>query len=463
MRPIEGILVCLLASGALWRLVAPHQAKTILYCFLFLSITSILFHLVLEGPHWQMAPAYLATIVFCGLIVFRNHRGSLQSAGASVVIVLILLACSFSAVLPMFRLPQPTGAYPIGTRIMLMVDRSRQEESEGDGERSRELMVQVWYPAQPSRNSFASYRRLAETTILSSYQSVLPTHARRQPPLAGGGGSFPVILFNPAWNGRRTQNTYLVEELASHGYIVAAIDHTYNSGPVAFPDGRVINFIPVKDMEDFSSTTLERVEAIASKELQRQTADDVFVLDQLQSMNGDANSPFCGRLQADEAGAFGHSFGGAVSAQASYLDPRIRAALDLDGSLFGEVQGKGLHKPFLLIEEAVPKLSAEELARSGSEARIDAALNENDTAMVRKSGAFRIFLHGSTHASFTDRALFSPLKTLSGAGQIPPRRQFFIINQIALAFFDQALKGKPSPMLESRHSPFPEAAFDHDH
>ncbi len=80
-----------------------------------------------------------------------------------------------------------------------------------------------------------------------------------------------------------------------------------------------------------------------------------------------------------------------------------------------------------------------------------------------ESGGFRIFLHGSTHASFTDRALFSPLKTLSGAGRIPPRRQFFIINQFALAFFDQALKGKPSPMLESRHRPFPEAAFDQDH
>lgn len=117
----------------------------------------------------------------------------------------------------------------------------------------------------------------------------------------------------------------------------------------------------------------------------------------------------------------------------------------------------------MFISEDVTQHTREELARMNMESRIDAALDQNDAAMVRKSRGFRIFLHGSTHASFTDRALFSPFKKFSGAGQIPPRRQFFIINQIALAFFDQALKGKSSPMLESRHSPFPEAAFEQDH
>jgi predicted dienelactone hydrolase len=214
---------------------------------------------------------------------------------------------------------------------------------------------------------------------------------------------------------------------------------------------------------EFTIGPLERVQAAAEIQLKRQTDDDLFVLDQLQSMNGDAKSPFYGRVDANTAGAFGHSFGGAVAAQVCYLDPRIRAALDLDGSLFGEVQREGLHKPFMFISEDATQHTREEVARMNMESRIDAALDQSDAAMVRKSGGFRIFLHGSTHASFTDRALFSPFKKFSGAGEIPPRRQFFIINQIALAFFDQALKGKPSPMLESRYSPFPEAAFDQDH
>jgi dienelactone hydrolase len=459
MRPIECILVCLLAAGAVWRLVAGPQARAIFYFFLGLSITLLLLHLLLEGAHWQMAPAYLATIVFCGLVVFRNHRGPLQSAGAWVVIFLVVLASCFSVVLPMFKLPKPTGSYAIGTRIIFMVDPSRQEETIENVERHRELMVQIWYPAEPSRKPLAPYRRLQETTHLSSYQSVLWTHARLEAPIARQGDPFPVLLFNPAWTGRRTQNTFLAEDLASHGYVVAGIDHTYNSGAVAFPDGRVVKSMPDPGM-DFSIGPLERVEAAAEKELTRQTDDDLFVLDQLQSMNGDARSPFYGRVDANTAGAFGHSFGGAVAAQACYLDPRIRAALDLDGSLFGEVQREGLHKPFMFISEDATQPTRKEQVRMNMESSIDAALDENDAAMVRKSGGFRIFLQGSTHASFTDRALFSPFKKFSGAGEIPPRRQVLIIRSLALAFFDQALKEKPSSMLVSRQSPFAEAAFD---
>ena len=84
---------------------------------------------------------------------------------------------------------------------------------------------------------------------------------------------------------------------------------------------------------EFTIGPLERVQAAAEKELKRQTDDDLFVLNQLQSINKDAKSPFYGRIIANTAGAFGHSFGGAVAAQLCYLDPRIRAALDLDGSL----------------------------------------------------------------------------------------------------------------------------------
>ena len=106
--------------------------------------------------------------------------------------------------------------------------------------RPREIMVQIWYPAIPDHQPLASYRRRRETTLLSSYMAVLKTHSYKDAAVATNGAPFPVLLFNPAWAGHRTQNTYQVEDLASHGFIVVGVDHTYNSGPVAFPDGRVI-------------------------------------------------------------------------------------------------------------------------------------------------------------------------------------------------------------------------------
>ncbi len=59
--------------------------------------------------------------------------------------------------------------------------------------------------------------------------------------MAGGGGRFPVVLFSPGSGGARTQNTAWAEELASHGYLVAALDHPYDSAAVVLTDGRTIH------------------------------------------------------------------------------------------------------------------------------------------------------------------------------------------------------------------------------
>jgi predicted dienelactone hydrolase len=144
-----------------------------------------------------------------------------------------------------------------------------------------------------------------------------------------------VLLFNPGWGGRRTQSTFLTEELASHGYIVAAIDHPYNSQPVAFPDGRVVVAQPVPAIELLTNTTPDEVKSIGNAEADKQANDDLFVLDELAKLNDQQGSRWYRTLDAANAGALGHSLGGAVSVQAWATDLRIHAALNLDGWSFG--------------------------------------------------------------------------------------------------------------------------------
>jgi dienelactone hydrolase len=424
--------------------------------FLGLGVLILSLHLILEGAHWQMAPAYLGLLVFTGLVLIRRPSRTILLAGAWSVLVLTLLAACLSAILPMFRLPKPTGPYPIGTRVLYLVDPNRMETQDPSSGRKRELMIQLWYPAVTSRNPLAPYRRRAETTWLSSYQSVLWTHSRWEVPVAQGQQAFPVLLFNPSWQGRRTQNTFLVEDLASHGFVVVGIDHTYNSEPIAFPDGRVVHYAPVEQM-DFDRFSWEQINAAAEKELDRQTADDIFVLDQLQAMNEDPASPLYQRLDADKTGALGHSIGGAVAAQAALLDPRIRSALDLDGSLFGEVAREGLRKPFMFISEDPHDYPLPQTLSPSD--KINVALDERDAAMVKKSETYRIFLRGSTHLSFTDKVLFSPIHSASGRGKLPPRRECFILRAYALAFFDSTLKGNNKQLLDLEKGPFPEASL----
>jgi dienelactone hydrolase len=314
--------------------------------------------------------------------------------------------------------------------------------------------VTVWYPAAASHRPFAAYRRREETTRQSSYQDVLPTNSRLEAPVADG--SFPVLLFSPAWGGRRTQNTYLVEELASHGYVVAAMDHPGNSGPTAYQDGHVAQ-PATGDAMDFATLSLGQIDAEGAKEVERETADEIGVLDALVGMNQDAASVFHQRLDTTRVGALGHSFGGAVGAEAAIEDGRIKAALDLDGSLFGRMQREGLPKPFMFIEQDLP-VYADSAKRSVPDL-INDALNASDLEAMRKFGAYRIFLHGSTHESFTDHSLFSPLARLSGVGRIPADREYEIVRAYALAFFDKALRGADPALLKEVPGPYREATL----
>jgi predicted dienelactone hydrolase len=461
MRPFEMLIVGLLVLGGLWSLVRGSRGRAVLFLCCGLGILALIGHVVFEGMHWQMAPAYLGVLIFAAVLLPARRRLS-RIAGASGMLLLAVASCVFSAILPMFPLPRPTGSLAIGTRVMYLADPSRVEDAPGSGGGKRELMIQAWYPAEASRQPYAAYRRRIETTRLSSYQSVLWTHSRWEAPVAQRGDAFPVILFNPSWNGRRTQNTFLAEELASHGFVVVGIDHTYNSGPVGFPDGRVVDFVHTRDMEDFGSSSLERVNAIGDKEVEKEAADDVFVLNQLEEMNGEPASPFYRRLDTNNAGAFGHSFGGSASAEASYRDARIRSVLDMDGSIFGEVREKGLNKPFLFMTGDVELCTPAELDKLNKADRIDAEIYITDMAMFRKYGGYRIFLHGTSHEAFTDRALFSPLRSLSGAGTLDPRQEVFILRQYVLAFFEKTLRHEDPPLLRSAKSPFAEISMQID-
>ncbi|WP_460492806.1 alpha/beta hydrolase [Dactylosporangium cerinum] len=137
-------------------------------------------------------------------------------------------------------LPDPTGPHRIGTVSLHLVDRSRPDPWV-PAETVRELMVQVWYPARDARRlPWAPWVSPAFGALInppgSGYELPL-THARTGAPALPG--HRPVVLYSPGFGVERTAGTAVVEELASHGYIVVTIDHTHDSPLVEFPDGRV--------------------------------------------------------------------------------------------------------------------------------------------------------------------------------------------------------------------------------
>lgn len=491
MRIFETILVMALFASVLADAFSGRGATAhatflprLAIVLLAVALVALALHLAFEGPHWQMFAAYAACIpagVLAWLVWPPASRGGMIAA--AVAGLLLAISCAFSSIVPMFRLPQPSGPYAVGTSILYMVDTSRLEDAAPASGRNRELMVQLWYPAGTDTGKLAPYRQRQEVTYASSYQAVLPTHSRLDAPVARAASPYPVLLFNPAWTGRRTQDTFLTEELASHGYLVAAIDHTYNSEPVAFPDGRVVWANHVPSIETLVNTTPEEVIAVGNKEADKEAADDRFVLDELSRLNKQQGSRWFGSMDTTMAGAFGHSLGGAVSIETWATDPRVHAAVNLDGWQLGTHSSQGVRVAqedvsspsasssvdtyrLLFLYEALdnsfnaPPSTPEPGKKTWTPVEVEAAVSAWDVVHVKqlleRYGGQALVLQGSIHPTFTDKPLTSPIKRLSGRSDIDAIRAHAIIRDYVVQFFDLALKGTPSPLLDGRGDAYPE-------
>jgi Platelet-activating factor acetylhydrolase, isoform II len=363
-------------------------------------------------------------------------------------------------IVPMFTLPKPTGTYPVGTRIIYLKDSSRSEDKAEKPGTARELMVQIWYPADPSNNHLAAYERLSETIPATSYRSVLWTNSRGDAPVATQGGPFHVLLFNHAWAGRRTQDTFLTEDLASHGYVVASIDHTYNASRVVLPGDRVIEDDDGGDAIDPSLHSASDVITTWNKELTKWVADEIFVLNTLQDDNLDPKSPWYGRLDTQRAGALGHSFGGAAAVQLCSVDARIQSALNMDGWTFGDIRQRTENQPTMFLYGITAGPIDPGVGQA--EAELDTTDSKEVDASLKQFGGYKLSISNTSHMDFTDHPLVSPWRSWVRPGHISPARIQTIVRAYVLAFFDQTVRGANPPLLQSgTSSPYHEVQIEH--
>lgn len=433
----------------------------------FLAVVVGLLHLRAEGYRWQMLPAYflVALLLVCEATRLMHFAQAGFSVGV-VALVLWLGAVGLSAVLPVFEFPKPTGPFQIGTEVRHLVDPSRRETLSNDSNAPRQLMVQIWYPVDQSfHGQLALYREKKTTTWRTAQLALVKTHAYLSAPMAAAQASFPILVFSPSWSGQRVQNTFQVEELASHGYIVVAMDHPYGTDVTVFPDGRTVR-TKLGPGEDYSSQqTVQGFVREAEQQVRVRAQDARFVLDKLEEFNRrDPQGFLTGKLDLRRVGIFGHSLGGSVAAQACWLDARFKAALDMDGMLADESAREGAPCPtFFMMEDAtfpprtkLPSVDSRQ-QRAAEFAYAQSDMMENSLA---RSGGYRMVIQGTTHRNYSDSPFFSPLKFLTGAGSVSPDRAVHVINQYTRAFFDKTLKGKSEPLLAGLSEDFPEARLE---
>ena len=179
-------------------------------------------------------------------------------------------------------------------------------------------------PNRPTRRlrttcQTASMRSSSRRSAYRQGSSRLPT--QDDAPLAETGGKFPVLVFSHGSGSLLAIYTAMLSEIASHGYVVVGIQHPYNAMMTTFADGRTIPASP----------------AAANDTVQYWSEDTAFVVDELEKLAA-GTGKFGGRLDLSRLGAFGHSFGGAASAEFCLDDARCVAGINFDGSLSGDVE-----------------------------------------------------------------------------------------------------------------------------
>ncbi len=356
-------------------------------------------------------------------------------------------------------LPEPTGPYPAGTASVWLTDTSRPDPWVS-GVNARELMVSLWYPAVPSDGRRARYMTPAEsglqltsrgiTGIPQDTLSTVETNAVSDARPAGRQHSLPLVVLSPGFTNSRSTLTALAEDLASHGYVVAGIDHTYESHATAFPDGRVTTCLARQ------APRRDRKEEVAAG----RAADVCFVLDELTGAH--PAWPGAGLINPSAMAMAGHSAGGAAAIAAMLADPRIRAGIDMDGSTAVPIPDEGLARPFLFLGKqssytpgsggAVTTLRDWKLLRG-------AVITWGRDWELLTGWKRWLVVAGAVHASFTDLALLADQTGIDIGAGLSGARSLDITRAYVRAFFDQHLRGRPQALLDQPSPRYPEVTF----
>ena len=373
------------------------------------------------------------------LSISDNSAGSpqqvpLSGKGSSTLTASVRSALAISQTT---AVPSPTGPNNVGTRVMDLVDSSRDDPFLADGSK-RELLVRFWYPA-----ALREACQLAQYTSPKTWRYVsqlvgipLPeirTNSCLNAPIADG--VHPVVVFTPGYTATFTDYTFIFEDLASRGYVVASLAHTYETTAVEFPDGRFVESV----LGSHLGKTLRGDVPALRFAMSVRLSDLEFVVNELQLLDARSDSPFAGKLDMSAVALAGHSMGGLSALLGIERDQRFRAGIIIDGDV-----------PDALVSETqtpVLILAAGREVWSDDESRLWANL---------RGPRLAVNLKGAEHLTPSDAVWLA--KDAIATGAMGPEKTMAAVRNYIAAFLDANLRGKPwDPLLIGASSDFPDA------
>ena len=227
-----------------------------------IGVVLLVFHILFEVARWQMTLTYVLFFLLTLLLMKRSITHLVfRIIGFILGLLLILLSAFYAIEMPIIKLPKPSGEFLVGTTNFTLVDESRAETKTDDPKDKRELFVEAWYPGKiqageklPKAKTLWSEMYSGQRDRVSFFMNYLrgiTTNAFPDVSPDKTNGPFPVILFNHGLQMFSSQNTLLMEHLASHGFVVVSIAHPYESLRVNLPKAGTVLPEFITSMEKF--------------------------------------------------------------------------------------------------------------------------------------------------------------------------------------------------------------------
>lgn len=366
------------------------------------------------------------------------------------------------------EIPGPSGPFAIGITTFDVSD-AQTIEPFAPTSAPRRVPVIAYYPAlptdaprepaldEPLRDALSEMARIPRFLLR-------PGHSSSVRDAAAAPGRYPLVLFNHGLGSFQKQSASLLQDLASHGYVVLSVGHPYESLVVQHGDGSIVRWrrdLPAwkaveAGMKDLEGSVKQAVPLIARARqardvpalrdamlalaelpgyaplpavMERWAQDTRVVIDHLAQLP----PSLAGIVDAATVGAFGHSLGGMVSGLLAMTEPRVRAGMNFDGAQLPVPNAPyALSAPFCFVYADTTKVGGTSITNEGM----------NDAlAAAGPAGSRGACIVGSAHLNFTDmNNLASMAKAL---GSIDRAAMARTLRALTVGFFDHHLKGKP--------------------
>jgi dienelactone hydrolase len=323
--------------------------------------------------------------------------------------LLVTIVTIPAIVFPQYKPLKTTGEYKVGTAFYTYTDESRLENYTNTGEK-RQVTVEFWYPQNTK-------------------------------------GVYPIVLFTHGLYGIAMSNASTYEELASNGYVVGSVSHPYISMYTKSTNSKttIVSNEYINEASIINSGADENLIYDTFKKLQETRIADInFLLDTVLAKIDDGNDPMYRLIDPSKIGLFGHSIGGVTMSVVGRVRENIRAVVNLDAPLFGELLGLQ-NGEAILIDDIYPKpllnIYSDNLWGLMDSDPIYAA--NTKFLLNTPDNIYNTHINGAKHLSLTDLSLFSPVIAnilQGGKAEINPTYCLKIMNRIILNFLITILK-----------------------